>query len=184
MHDLSLYLLELVENSIRAEATHISVSVHADHASNRLQMVVDDDGTGLATGPKETLDPFYTTKKGKKTGLGLSLLRAEAEAANGQLTIGPSPTARGVRVEVGMVLDHVDRPPVGDIFKTLNVMAVTNPEIVFTVSLTGDEFDPPVVDASLAEAREPLSKATMHLDQVVASETETPEETGARRSRA
>ena len=46
-------------------------------------MTVDDDGRGLSTSPDEVLDPFYTTKANKKTGLGLSLLRAEAEAAGG-----------------------------------------------------------------------------------------------------
>jgi hypothetical protein len=170
VHDLSLYLLELLENSIRAEASTISVELCADRASDRLRLVVEDDGRGLNTDPELAMDPFYTTKKDKKTGLGLSLFRAEAEAAGGHLLIGPSSASSGVRVEVEMVLDHVDRIPVGDIGKSLTVMAVTNPDIAFTVSLTGDEFDPPLVDVSLDTARGPLKKATENLDDVVSQE--------------
>ena len=170
MHDLSLYLLELLENSIRAEATHISVSLFADHASDRLRLTVEDDGTGLKLDAEKVLDPFYTTKKDKRTGLGLSLLRAEAEAADGHLTIGRSPESSGVRVEVEMVLSHVDRTPVGDIAKTITLMAVTNPDITFTVDLTGDEFDPPVIDGGPETTRGPLKRATQHLDQVMVDE--------------
>ena len=82
-----------------------------DHASDELRLTVDDDGSGLTATPEQTLDPFYTTKPGKKTGLGLSLLKADAQAAGGDLTIGPSPSLGGVRVETFMQLDHVDRPP-------------------------------------------------------------------------
>jgi len=172
VHDLSLYLLELLENSIRAEATHICVGFFADHASDRLRLTVQDDGTGLKIDPEKVLDPFYTTKKDKKTGLGLSLLRAEAEAAGGHLTIGRSPESSGVRVEVEMVLSHVDRTPVGDIAKTITLMAVTNPDITFTVDLTGDEFDPPVIDGALDTARDQLKRATQHLDQVMVDEAQ------------
>jgi signal transduction histidine kinase len=170
VHDLSLYLLELLENSIRAEATHISVGFFADHASDRLRLTVEDDGRGLQIDPEKALDPFYTTKKDKKTGLGLSLLRAEAETADGHLSIGKSPKSSGVLVEVEMVLTHVDRTPVGDIAKTITLMEVTNPDITFTVSLTGDDFDPPVIDGALDTARGPLKRATQHLDQVVVDE--------------
>ena len=97
MHDVSLYLLELLENSVRAGAGHINVGLRIDHASDEFQMTVDDDGQGLNAAPEQVLDPFFTTKEGKKTGLGLSLLRAEAEAAGGGLSIGPSPTLGGAR---------------------------------------------------------------------------------------
>jgi signal transduction histidine kinase len=169
VHDLSLYLLELLENSIRAEAGHISVGLFVDHASNCLRLTVEDDGRGLDSAADKVLDPFYTTKKDKKTGLGLSLLRAEAEAAGGHLSIGPAST-RGVRVEAEMVLHHIDRVPVGDIAKSLTVMAVTNPDITFTVSLTGDEFDPQIIDATLDATRGPLKQATQHLDRAAADQ--------------
>ena len=156
MHDVSLYLLELLENSVRAGATHINVGLCIDHASDQLELTVDDDGRGLNATPERILDPFFTTKEGKKTGLGLSLLRAEAEAAEGGLSIGPSSTLGGARVDVTMRLGHVDRPPLGDLATTLVVTAVTNPDVLFTISLEGDEFGQPLIEAPLTEATELL----------------------------
>jgi signal transduction histidine kinase len=158
MHDLSLYLLEMLENSTRAGATRVDVELVIDHASDRLLLAVDDDGRGLTASPEQTLDPFYTTKPGKKTGLGLSLLKADAQAAGGDLTIGPSPTLGGVRVETFMQLDHVDRPPLGDVATSVIVTVATNPGVAITVTLEGDEFHPPLVHAPPLEAAARLQR--------------------------
>jgi signal transduction histidine kinase len=144
MHDLSLYLMEVLENSTRAGATRVDVEVVIDHAGDELRLSVDDNGNGLTATPEQTLDPFYTTKPGKKTGLGLSLLKADAQAAGGDLAIGPSPALGGVRVETFMELTNVDRPPLGDVATTIIVTMVTNPGVDFTVTLRGDEFVPPL----------------------------------------
>ena len=157
MHDLSLYLLEILENSVRAGAKRVDVALHVDAAGDELRLTVDDDGCGLSATPEQTLNPFYTTKPGKKTGLGLSLLRAEAQAAEGELCIGSSPTLGGARVETFMRWNHLDRPPVGDIGATLLVTAVTNPDMEFTVTLTGDRFNPPLQHAPPMEAAGRLS---------------------------
>lgn len=158
MHDLSLYLLEILENSIRAGATCVDVGLVIDRASDEVRLTVDDDGSGLSTTPEQTLDPFYTTKPGKKTGLGLSLFKAEAEAAGGDLEIGPSERLGGTRVQVFMRLGHVDRPPLGDIATTLLVTVATNPAVRFAVSLSGDEFDPPLVAAPAAQGIDRLTR--------------------------
>jgi signal transduction histidine kinase len=160
MHDLSLYLLEVLENSTRAGASRADIELVIDHAGDELRLAVDDDGHGLSATPEQTLDPFYTTKPGKKTGLGLSLLRADAQAAGGDLAIGLSPSLGGVRVETFMQLNNVDRPPLGDMATTIIVTAVTNPEVTFTVSLRGDEFIPPLEHAPPLEAAARLQRLT------------------------
>jgi signal transduction histidine kinase len=163
MHDLSLYLLEVLENSTRAGATQVDIELTVDRGKDELRLSVDDNGSGLTATPEQTLDPFYTTKPGKKTGLGLSLLKADAQAAGGDLSIGPSPTLGGVRVETFMELTNVDRPPVGDIATSIIVTAVTNPVVTFTVSLRGDEFTPPLDHAPPLEAAARLQKLTEEL---------------------
>ncbi len=157
MHDLSLYLLELLENSVRAGATRVETTLFVDGDSDQLRLTVDDDGRGLDASPERVTDPFYTSKPGKKTGLGLSLLKGDAQAAGGDLLIGPSPSLGGVRVEASMVLGHLDRPPLGDVATTLIVTASTNPDIEFTVSLMGDQFTPPLEHAPPREAAERLA---------------------------
>jgi NADH:ubiquinone oxidoreductase subunit E len=196
VHDLSLYLLELLENSLRAEAQHIWVEFFADRATNRLRLIVEDDGRGLNIDPEKAVDPFFTTKADKKTGLGLSLFRADAEAAGGYLRIGPrstpaslplpssagpSSTPSGVRVEAEMILDHLDRLPVGDIGRSLTVMAATSPDVVFTVTLAGDLFDPPRIDLSIDAARDPLTRVAQNLDHTSLQES-MEFQPGARRS--
>jgi hypothetical protein len=136
MHDLSLYLLDILENSVRAGAAVIATSIVADRKRDELTMSVEDDGPGLPTSPEQALDPFFTTKSNKKTGLGLSLFRQAAEAAGGGLSVGRSTELGGASVRAWMRLGDVDRPPVGDVAATIATMVVTNPEIEFRVELT------------------------------------------------
>ena len=139
MHDLSLYLLDIIENSVRAGATRIRVSVAAERAADVLEITVEDDGPGLPVTPGQALDPFYTTKKGKKTGLGLSLFRQAAEAAGGGLRVGRSDDLGGVAVRAWMTLGHVDRPPLGDVALSILTMVATNPQVDFAVDLADGE---------------------------------------------
>jgi hypothetical protein len=140
MHDLSLYLLDVLENSVRAGAATIAVEVAADRRTGILTISVDDDGPGLPVTADEALDPFFTTKKGKSTGLGLSLFRQAAEAAGGGLSVSRSTDLGGVAVRAWMDLANVDRPPLGDVATTIMMMVVTNPEVDLSVAVVdGDE---------------------------------------------
>jgi signal transduction histidine kinase len=134
VRDLSLHLLDLIENSIRAQASVISITIEADPAADNLRIVVEDNGKGLSVTPEEAADPFYTTKSGKRTGLGLSLFRETAEQAGGKLTIGKSDLG-GVAVVAEMRLNHVDRIPMGDVSATLSSVVCTNPAIDFRLRL-------------------------------------------------
>jgi Histidine kinase-, DNA gyrase B-, and HSP90-like ATPase len=138
MHDLSLYLLDILENSVRAGATVITTSIAADRAADDLSVAGGEDGPVWPGEPEQPLDPFFTTKANKKTGLGLSLFRQAAEAAGGGLSVGQSDELGGVAVRAWMRLGDVDRPPLGDVAASIATMVVTNPEIEFRVALTDD----------------------------------------------
>jgi hypothetical protein len=126
MRDLSLHILDIIENSIRAEATTIGVTVAEYPDRDLLEITVEDNGHGLCITPEQALDPFYTTKKGKRTGLGLSLFRAAAERAGGDLRLCKSELG-GVAIKASMRLNHVDRSPLGDLAATLSSVVCTNP---------------------------------------------------------
>lgn len=128
MRELSLHILDVIENSIRAGASIISVSITDDPAEDLLEIKVEDNGSGLNIPAEDALDPFYTTKDGKRTGLGLSLFRAAAEQADGGLAIEKSDLG-GVLVRVTMRLSHVDRRPLGDLAATLSSVVCTNPDL-------------------------------------------------------
>jgi NADH:ubiquinone oxidoreductase subunit E len=128
LRDLSLHILDLMENSIRAGASVISVTVAEDSARDILEILVEDNGPGLSVPFEVVTDPFYTTKNGKKTGLGLSLLRFRAEQAGGKLTLDKSELG-GLAVKATMQLSHVDRSPLGDLAATLSSVVCTNPDL-------------------------------------------------------
>jgi anti-sigma regulatory factor (Ser/Thr protein kinase) len=128
VRDLSLHLLDLIENAIRAEATVVAVTVVEDTACDRLKLVVEDNGPGLSVPPEVALNPFYTTKEGKRTGLGLSLIQGAAQRAGGGVELGRSPLG-GLAVTATMQLSHVDRSPMGDLAATISSVVCTNPEI-------------------------------------------------------
>ena len=128
MRDLSLHILDLIENSLRAEASVISVSVLEYPDEDTLEITVEDNGPGLDVPYEVATDPFYTTKNGKRTGLGLSLFRAAAERANGKLMLGKSKLG-GLSVKAIMRLNHIDRSPMGDLAATISSVVSTNPGV-------------------------------------------------------
>lgn len=128
MRELALHILDLIENSIRADASVVSVTIGEYPAKDLLEIIVEDNGSGLTVSPDDVLDPFYTTKGGKKTGLGLSLFKATAEEAGGGLEIGNSRLG-GVSVTAQLGLRHIDRKPLGDLATTLSSIVCTNPDL-------------------------------------------------------
>jgi hypothetical protein len=131
MHDLSLHVLDLIENSLRAKATIVAIRVDIDEAADLLQVCVEDNGEGIRVPSEEVLNPFYTTNRMKKVGLGLSFFKAAAEMAGGKLTLARSAELGGVAVTVRMELTHVNRPTLGDLATTVSTMIFLNPEIDF-----------------------------------------------------
>jgi hypothetical protein len=126
--ELSLHLLDLIENSTRAQASVVEIIVAQDRELDEFVLEIRDDGHGLSVEPSKALDPFYTTKRGKRTGLGLSLFRAAAEQAGGGLSIIPR-EGGGTIVRATMKLSHIDRAPLGDFAGTLAAVVCTHPEV-------------------------------------------------------
>lgn len=139
MRELSLHILDLIENSVRAGATVVSVSITENQELDFLKIVVEDNGPGLSVPPGMATDPFYTTKSGAPTGLGLNLFQAAAKRAGGKLKLGTSKLG-GLAVDVVMQLNHIDRSPLGDFAATISSVACTNPGIEIRCHIsTGEE---------------------------------------------
>ena len=127
MEDLSLHILDIAENSIRADATLIAITITADASKNLLRIEVKDNGKGM---DKETLarvqDPFFTTKH-KKTGLGIPLLTQAAEQSGGTVLVDSAP-GKGTKVAATFQWDHVDRPPIGSMTETVMLLIAGHPD--------------------------------------------------------
>jgi signal transduction histidine kinase len=136
LRELALHLLDVIENAIRAESAIIRVTIQLDRDEEYLTLRVEDDGPGLPVTPGQALDPFFTTKAGKRTGLGLSLFQASAQQAGGSLRVLDSELG-GVAIEARFQYHHVDRIPLGDVAGTLMTSAMSAPEIVWICQIEG-----------------------------------------------
>ncbi len=131
MEDLSLHILDIVENSIDAGANKIDIKIYENLKKDQLKIEITDDGKGMNEGTvKKALDPFYTTKTVRKVGLGLSLFREAARMANGDFSI-QSEAGRGTTVRATFQHTHIDRKPLGDMSKTMTTLIISHPEIHF-----------------------------------------------------
>jgi signal transduction histidine kinase len=131
MYDLSLHILDIVENSISALATKIAVLITEDRQKDRLIIEIKDNGLGMDEEHiKMAQDPFFTTNPEKKVGLGLALFAQAAQESGGSLRI-TSEADGGTWVEAIFGLRHIDRKPLGDMNETMRVLRATHPEIVF-----------------------------------------------------
>ena len=130
MEDLSLHILDIAENSIRAKAKRVKLWVIEDLEKDLLSIEIEDDGIGMeAETLKKALDPFFTTK-GKKTGLGLSLLAQATREAEGEFKID-SVQDIGTKVSATFKHSHIDRKPLGNMAETLIALICGNPDIDF-----------------------------------------------------
>jgi len=117
MQDISLHLLDTIENSVRAEARNIKVRVITDVSKNRLRIIVEDDGVGMDAHTLEMAqNPFYTSKleRVKKVGLGIPLFKQNAELTGGCFKMASEP-GFGTVLTVDFGLDHIDRMPLGNL---------------------------------------------------------------------
>ena len=131
MKDLSLHLLDIVENSIRAEAKRVEISVEEDEEKDMLTLRIEDDGKGMAAEAlRQATDPFFSTKPGRRVGLGLALLAQATREAQGAFEISSAPET-GTKIVATFHYSHLDRKPLGDIPATLETLMVGHPGVDF-----------------------------------------------------
>jgi len=139
MEDLSLHILDIVENSIRAYAKKIEIKIIEDKKKDLLTIEIIDDGKGMDEKTlKNVLDPFFTTKNTRKVGLGLSLLAQSAEESGGSIEIESKP-GQGTKVKATFGYSHIDRKPLGDVHESLKVLITANPDINFIYEYQKDD---------------------------------------------
>jgi len=127
MEDLSLHILDIAENAVRADAKTIEIIITKDEQQDLLRVEMIDDGRGMDSATLARVrDPFFTTKQ-KKTGLGIPLLAQAADQTGGNLAVESAP-GRGTRVVVTFHWRHVDRPPMGSVTDTLLALISGHPD--------------------------------------------------------
>jgi len=134
MKELALNILDIVQNSIRAKANEISVSVTESIADDLYQITIADNGNGIPADLLQNVtDPFITTRTKRRMGMGLPLLKYHAGITGGGLTIS-SEIGKGTVMTATFSFKHIDRQPLGDIIGVLLLLIASNQEINFSYS--------------------------------------------------
>ncbi|MBQ9832564.1 MAG: sensor histidine kinase [Clostridia bacterium] len=144
MKEISLHILDLVQNSIRAEAKRIDLTIeeYTDKTNDTLKVVLQDDGCGMSEEMvKSVTSPFVTTRTTRKVGLGIPLFKAGCEACGGSFKI-ESEEGKGTLLTGVYRHSHIDRPPLGDIADTVLLIATGNINIrfVYTHRVNENEY--------------------------------------------
>lgn len=158
MNDLSMHILDIIQNSISAGATRISLTVDEDPVSDLLTVIIGDNGRGMTSEQVSRLaDPFFTSRTTRKVGMGIPLLKQTAEQSGGGVRI-VSESGLGTEVTATFGYTNIDRPPLGDVANALMITASSNPDIDFCLvyRYAGQEYA-----FDTADVREIFGKGAM-----------------------
>ncbi len=139
MKDISLHILDIVQNSISAKATRIEISVEDLISNNCYEVSIQDNGKGIAPEMMETItDPWTTSRTTRKVGLGIPLFKQNAELTGGVFII-ESELGKGTFIKASFVNNHIDRLPSGDLVGVYLILLSANPELDFIITHVTDK---------------------------------------------
>jgi len=131
VEDISLHILDIAENALKAKASRIEIHIVEDIANDLFSVQILDNGEGIAANMiRKVTDPFVTTRKERRVGLGLPLLAEAARGAGGNIYIKSDP-GKVTSIEAKFKYSSIDRKPLGDIVKTMMVLIAGNPDVDF-----------------------------------------------------
>jgi Signal transduction histidine kinase len=131
MKELSLHILDLVQNSIAAGASLIKITIREDIRENVLMISIEDNGRGMDESTIEKAkNPFFTSRTTRKVGLGIPLFMAAAQRCEGDFKISSLP-GKGTTIEATFKHSHIDRAPIGNMWDTLTGLIMCNENIDF-----------------------------------------------------
>ena len=142
MPEIALNVLDIAQNSVRAEASLIQISVDIDQSADTLTIIIEDDGCGMTQEQVAHVeDPFFTTRTTRKIGLGVPFFKMAAISTGGEFSIVSEP-GQGTKVTAVFGLSHIDRMPLGDINGTIHTLITFNTGIdfLYTYSFNGRSF--------------------------------------------
>lgn len=142
MQELSMTVLDIAENSVRAGASLVQITLTQNTAASLQTLIIKDDGKGMSAEMVKTVcDPFTTTRTTRKVGLGLPFLKMAAEQTGGSLCV-QSTLGVGTTVTATFTLGHIDLMPLGDIGGSISALCQSHTEtdFIFTFSRNGNVF--------------------------------------------
>ena len=165
MKEISLNILDVAENSVKAKATLTEILI--DESPDTLTLKIRDDGTGMDEKTvKSVTDPFYTTRTTRKVGMGVPLLKLAAEQTEGSFSVESSVSEDNHGTVVAAVFNknHLDFTPLGDVVSTLTTLIQGHPDTDFRFSHKKGESE---VSLDTRELREVLEGVPLNSYEVI-----------------
>ena len=135
-------VLDVAENSMRAQAKNVTIKVIEDSAADKLSILIEDDGCGMSEEQvAQVTDPFFTTRTTRKVGLGVPLFKMAAEMSGGDFSITSKPGV-GTKTCATFGLTNIDRMPLGDMASTMQLLICGHEDVnvMYTHIVDGREF--------------------------------------------
>jgi hypothetical protein len=165
MRDLSLHLMDILQNSISAKSTCITVMIRTHLQDDILTVRIEDNGAGMDKELlKQVTDPFITTRTTRRIGLGIPLFKESAERAGGSLSLD-SLKGKGTVLEASFRISHIDRLPLGDMADTIAGVLIAEQDVDIELVLNSDKKN---FVFNSREIREKLGEVPIHHSEVIA----------------
>ncbi len=141
MEEIAMYILDIVNNSIRAGALNIHVFIRNSIKENIIHVMIVDDGCGMnETQLNKVTDPFYTSRTTRNVGLGVPMFKDSVEMSGGRFNI-QSLENDGTLIEGIYIKDHLDTPPMGDIIETMITLIQFDEKINYIFEYNEDDHE-------------------------------------------
>ena len=168
MKELSLNILDITENSTKAGASNVTISI--SETEDTMTISVSDDGCGMTEDfLREVTNPFTTTRTTRKVGLGIPLLKLAAEQTGGYVNIRSKhvsdyPSDHGTQTIALFYKNHLDFTPLGDVVSTITTLIQGHPTVDFIFEHTSPSR---TVKLDTKELREILGDVPLDSFEVV-----------------
>jgi len=142
MRELSLHILDIAQNAIKAEAAILRIAIIEDYQHDMLVIKVKDDGVGMDEEMlQKVVDPFFTTRTTRKVGLGIPLFKLAALQCDGSFEI-KSKLGVGTEIFASFKYSHIDRVPLGNMAETIvSIINVCDAmDLIYTHEIEGKTF--------------------------------------------
>lgn len=129
MRELSLHIMDLAQNCVKAGASLMELRVEEDDQKDSLLISIKDNGCGMDEEfARRVESPFTTTRTTRKVGLGIPMFKENALLTGGDFHLT---TKKGVGTEICavFVLSSIDRMPMGDLAGTVLLLVQANPKM-------------------------------------------------------